>query len=61
MTSELKRKGEAALAASARAFTKAQTQGNVWLNEQTGLFETYEMYEGWMPAPSKNPDQLRLV
>jgi hypothetical protein len=60
MTKELEDKGKAALAASARAFTKAQKQGNVWVG-QDGLFETCEMYEMYVPPPPKNPDQLRLA
>lgn len=60
MSADNRSKGKAALAAAARAFAKAQQQGNVWISDQ-GTFETFEMFENWAPAPSKNPDQLRLV
>lgn len=59
MTQDLKRKGEAALAASARAFTKAQIKGHVWIGDQ-GCFETYEMLDTWCPPDPIHPDQLRL-
>jgi hypothetical protein len=55
MTKELEDKGKAALAASARAFTKAQKQGAVWIG-QDGLFETVQ----GTPAPPANPAQLAL-
>ena len=60
MTRDLERKGEAALAASARAFTKAQTKGLVWIG-QMGLFETHEMNDFPEYNPPTNPDQLPLT
>lgn len=60
MTAEQASKGKAALGAAARAFTKAQKDGNVWISDE-GLFETYEMFDGWHPKPPENPEQLRLV
>jgi hypothetical protein len=60
MTRELERKGEAALAASARAFTKAQNKGYVWLSDD-GVFETWEQTGMFCPAAPPNPDQLRLA
>jgi hypothetical protein len=59
LTAEQRDKGKAALGAAARAFTKAQKDGNVWVGEQ-GTFETYQMFDGWHPKPPANPDQLRL-
>jgi hypothetical protein len=52
--------GRAALAAAARAFDRAKRAGNVWLADD-GSFHTYEQTGMWMPAPPKNPDQLRLA
>jgi hypothetical protein len=59
VTRELERKGEAALAASARAFTKAQKQGLVWIGEQ-GTFETHESWGMPTYKEAPNPHQLRL-
>lgn len=60
MTRENERKGEAALAASARAFTKAQKQGLVWIGEQ-GTFETHEAWGVPQYKAAPNPAQLRLA
>jgi hypothetical protein len=60
VSSDERRKGEAALAASARAFRKAQNCGLVWLSDD-GAFHTHESFD--MPeykAPA-NPDQLPLT
>jgi hypothetical protein len=50
---------KAALAAAARAFTKAQTKGYVWISDD-GLYETWEQTLMFDPAPPTNPAQLRL-
>jgi hypothetical protein len=63
MSAEEKSKGKAALAAAARAFTRAQTKGYVWISDE-GTFETWEQTGLWAPAPpapSINPGQLRLA
>jgi hypothetical protein len=60
VSADERRKGEAALAASARAFRKAQNHGLVWLSED-GRYLTHESFD--MPeykAPA-NPDQLPLT
>jgi hypothetical protein len=59
VTREGERKGEAALAAAARAFTKAQKQGLVWIGEQ-GTFETHEAWGVPQYKAAPNPQQLRL-
>lgn len=59
MTKQEQDEGKAALAASARAFDRAKRAGNVWLGDD-GRLHTYEQTGMWMPAPPKNPDQLRL-
>jgi hypothetical protein len=53
-------KGVEALRAAARAFTRAQVKGYVWISDQ-GTFETCE---GWLSPPEPkvaNPEQLRLA
>jgi hypothetical protein len=54
------REGVAALAAAARAFTRAQVKGYVWVG-QSGLFETHESTGAWAPPPPIHRDQLRLA
>ena len=49
-----------ALAPAARAFTKAQNKGLVWVSDE-GVFQTHEMFDAPDYAAPKNPDQLRLV
>jgi hypothetical protein len=60
VTTADEREGKAALAAAARAFTKAQTKGLVWIGEQ-GTFETHEAWDMPQYRPSDNPAQLRLA
>jgi hypothetical protein len=53
-------KGKEALAAAARAFARAQKQGLVWVNAQTGLFEC-EQEQLCPPTPKwVNTDQLNF-
>jgi hypothetical protein len=60
ITATMARETIQALAPAARAFTKAQSKGHVWIG-QDGLFETIESTGMYQPADPKNPDQLRLV
>lgn len=52
--------GKKALAAAARAFARAQKDGLVWVNPQTGLFEC-EAEQLIPPTPAwVNPNQLNF-
>jgi hypothetical protein len=59
LTADLRRAGQAALAASARAFARAQKLGYVWIGEQ-GAFETHDEIGG-VPDSPNHPNQLRLA
>lgn len=57
---ELDSAGQKALAAAARAFARAQKDGLVWVNAQTGLFEC-EQDQLIPPTPAwVNTDQLNF-
>ena len=60
MTRQIEKEGKAALAAAARAFTKAQKLGYVWISDD-GTFETHEGQLGFVPPDPIHPDQLRLA
>lgn len=61
MTKAAAREVISALAPAARAFERAKTEGHVWVDPQTQMFETHESTIAWeLPEPT-NPNQLRLA